>query len=209
MDAPVAAKPVPRAIAPGVVVLDNVLPEADRAVIQTFLQSGGWAFGWKSSAKTDLFSFWHRHFAGHRHSKDEAKYECSAELEKGFPLLFKFWLQLNRGVFAGKHHLYRCYANAQAYGSDGTLHTDSKSEHSYTAVYYPHHEWLPNWAGETLIFNADQTDIVAAVYPRPNRLLIFPGNAPHVARGVSRTCPVLRITLMFKSQAKEDREEAV
>jgi SM-20-related protein len=202
MDAPVAVKPVLRTLAPGIVVIDDLLPEADRAIIQGFLQSGGWQFGWKSSSKTDIFSFWHKHFAGHRHAKHETQYECDAELEKKFPTLHRFWQQLNRAMFAGDHDLYRCYANAQSYGSDGTLHTDSKSEHSITSVYYPHEKWEPNWAGETLIFNANKTDIVAAVYPRPNRLLAFPGNAPHVARGVSRTCPVLRTTLMFKSEAR-------
>jgi SM-20-related protein len=30
---------------------------------------------------------------------------------------------------------------------------------------------------------------------------VFKGNIPHLARGVSRTCPVLRITLMFKTNA--------
>lgn len=202
MDAPVAVKPVWRTLAPGIVVVDNLLPEADRALIQAFLQSGGWAFGWKSSSKTDLFSFWHRHFAGHRHSKDETKYECSEELEKNFPLLFKFWQQLNTGIFGGKHGIYRCYANGQTYGSDGTLHTDSKSERSYTSVYYPHAAWYPNWAGETLVFNEEKTDLIAAIYPRPNRLALFRGNMPHVARGVSRTCPVLRVVLVFKSEAR-------
>jgi hypothetical protein len=33
-----------------------------------------------------------------------------------------------------------------------------------------------------------------------DRLVIFRGNYPHVARGVSRTCPALRITLMFKTE---------
>jgi SM-20-related protein len=30
--------------------------------------------------------------------------------------------------------------------------------------------------------------------------VVFPGLIPHVARGVSRTCPMLRITLMFKTR---------
>jgi len=204
MDAPAVARLVWRTLAPGVVVVDGLLPEADRALIQGFLQSGGWNFGWKSSSKTDIYSFWHKHFAGHRHAKDETQYACAGELEKGFPLLSKFWQQLNQAVFAGKHELYRCYSNGQSYGSDGTLHTDSKSERSVTSIYYPHEKWEPNWAGETVIFNAERSDILAAAYPRPNRLLVFPGNAPHVARGVSRTCPVLRIVLVFKSEAKPD-----
>jgi SM-20-related protein len=48
------------------------------------------------------------------------------------------------------------------------------------------------------------TDIVSAVYPKPNRFVVFSGNIPHVARGVSRTCPKLRITLMYKTGCKVD-----
>ena len=104
-------------------------------------------------------------------------------------------------VFRG-HTLMRCYANAHAYGGDGTLHTDSTDPDSRTAVYYPHGVWWPNWAGETVVFNADKSDIIAAVYPKPNRMVVFPGCLPHVARGVSRTCPELRIVLVFKTEVR-------
>jgi SM-20-related protein len=31
-------------------------------------------------------------------------------------------------------------------------------------------------------------------------MLMFEGTLPHVARGVSRICPVMRVTLMFKTE---------
>lgn len=49
-----------------------------------------------------------------------------------------------------------------------------------------------------MLFNEDSTDILTAVYPKPDRLLVFLGFVNHVARGVSRLCPHMRITLMFK-----------
>jgi SM-20-related protein len=97
------------------------------------------------------------------------------------------------------HRLVRCYANGQTYGSDGNLHTDTTLANSYTSVYYPHEAWFPDWGGETVFFNAAKDDIIACVYPKPNRIVIFDGTVPHVARGVSRVCPVLRVTLMFKT----------
>jgi SM-20-related protein len=93
--------------------------------------------------------------------------------------------------------LERCYANGLPYGCDGATHTDSPERGACTSVYYPHTHWDPDWGGETLIFNKDKSDILAAIYPKPNRLLIFPGFVFHVARGVSRIC---RITLMFKTR---------
>jgi SM-20-related protein len=181
-----------------VFTLDNLLIERERKLVYDFLYDGGWKFGWKSSAKTDQFAFWHRHFAGHRNKQKQNKYDCAEELKQTAPLLFAFWRRLALTVFKG-HTLYRCYANGHAYGVDGSLHTDSKADGAYTAIYYPHEHWEPNWAGETVLFREDKSDIITSVYPRPNRLLIFRGNIPHVARGVSRTCPRLRVTLMFKS----------
>jgi SM-20-related protein len=187
---------------PDVSQIDDLLAEEQRKEVYNFLRKGGWKFGWKSSSKTDIFSFWHKHFAGYHNGRNEKQYDCTEELQKTAPLMFDFWLSLSATVFKG-HTLIRCYANAQTHGSDGTIHIDSKSDKSYTSVYYPHERWEPNWAGETLIFNADKSDIIAAIYPKPNRLAIFRGNLPHVARGVSRICPELRITLMFKVNAND------
>ena len=55
-------------------------------------------------------------------------------------------------------------------------------------------------AGETVFFNPNRDEILAAsVYPKPNRLAIFPGTIPHVARPMSSRANDLRITLMFKT----------
>jgi SM-20-related protein len=188
---------------------DNVLPDEERRRVNNLLFSGGgsagWTFGWKSHTQKDAFSFWHRHFAGYLKFEDE-HYDCEPELAK-FPLLHTFWQLLAAKTLQG-HRLVRCYANGQAYGSDGTLHVDAAAPNNYTCVYYPHREWHPDWAGETVFFNRDRTDVIATVYPRPNRLAVFDGTLPHVARGVSRTCPVLRVTLMFKTDTLDDKQKS-
>lgn len=183
--------------APGVFTVDELLLPQHQLSIDAFLRAGGWQFGWKSNKRGgDQYSFWHRHFAGHR--KAGEKYDCTEELKSNAPLIYAMWSGLSHGVCKG-HALYRCYANGQSYGSEGTLHTDTRSPHGYTSIYYPHQAWQPNWGGETVIFNYERSDIVAAIYPRPNRMLVFRGDMPHVARAVARTCPHLRVTLMFKS----------
>jgi SM-20-related protein len=191
-----------RSIAPGVFVVDDLLPDAQRKPLLLFLRAKGWKFGKKSHAQTDIYSFWVKHFAGHRNGREEVHYACAEELRRT-PVVFAFWRYLE-GTVLKDQTLIRCYANGQSYGSDGTIHTDSRRPGSYTAVYYPHDEWHPNWAGETVIFNADRSDIVASIYPRPNRLLVFAGDMPHLARGVSRTCPELRITLMCKTGVPDE-----
>jgi SM-20-related protein len=101
-------------------------------------------------------------------------------------------------IFAG-HKLVRCYANAMCYGMDGTVHTDSGDPGNYTAVYYPHERWSPNWGGETIFYNREENRIMACFYPRPNSVVVFDGRIPHRASGVARSYAGLRITLMFKT----------
>jgi SM-20-related protein len=187
-------------------VRDDVLGDEQRRAVNNFLHedggAAGWKFGWKSQGKGDTFMFWHRHFGGYLHiSEENNAYDCESELEP-FPLIRTLWRQLSGNLLVG-HRLIRCYANGATYGSDGTTHTDSTRPGTYTCVYYPHQVWHPDWGGETVFFNRDKTDIIAAVYPRPNRMVVFDGTIPHVARGVSRTCPVLRVTLMFKTDIRD------
>jgi SM-20-related protein len=186
-------------------VRDDFLDADFHARIDKFLRSGGWRFGWKSNSQEDCYAFWHKHFAGYRRQKGGARtkrYPCAEELRSNAATVFALWEHLAGTVLRG-HTLYRCYANAQTYGSDGTLHTD---KNGWTSLYYPHAAWEPNYAGETVFFNEQGDDTIASIYPKPNRLVIFPGMTPHLARGVSRTCPLLRITLAFKTEGPEPPE---
>jgi hypothetical protein len=126
---------------------DNMLvPEAHRQV-REFLDSPGWKFGWKSRAKKDAFSFWHKHFAGPIHSghrfpdtleDEEGKLpvDREAELHQKAPLLHAMWQGLRATVFK-QHRLVRCCANAFSFGCEGTLHVDDREPNGYTAIYYP------------------------------------------------------------------------
>lgn len=205
---PAPEPPVAASVAPTKPVRwwDNVLFDPKRREINDFLHGPGLVWGWKSSSKDrNAFRYWHAHYAGslgtdHPGDTYAEQYDCADELKDNQPLLYGLWLHLEKTYIPG-HKLVRCYANGMHYGMDGSLHTDSVSPKSYTTMYYPHPNWSPNWGGETVFFNKEETDIVGSVYPRPNRLLSFMGTIPHVARGVSRTCPVLRITLMYKTEA--------
>jgi len=199
--------------APPISVFDDFLPDARREELYEYLNQPTWEWGWRSSvpkSKTDpgdTFRFWHKHFAGKRRSDASGKLEdrgedCAEELKAHAPLIWCFWEDVSTLLLKG-HTLVRCYANGLQYGSDGTVHVDSIVHTSYTSVYYPHKAWEPNWGGETVFFNSSRNDIIATSYPKPGRLVCFPGTIPHAARGLSRTCPVLRITLMFKTETTE------
>jgi SM-20-related protein len=182
-------------------IRDNLLREEWRKQVYDLIDDGDWEYGWKSNRKKDIYSFWHQHYAGHRKtdgSQGNEPYDCARELGRNAPLLYQFWIFLAGSLLKG-HALIRCYANGLPYGCDGTLHTDSQKPDTFTTIYYPHEIWSPNWGGETVFFNKEETDVIGCVYPKANRLLTFRGSVPHVGRGVARQCPVMRITLMFKT----------
>ena len=172
------------------VTIDDTPPELQRQEVFNFLRGGGWRFGWKSSRKTDAYSFWHLHFAGHRNAGEQTPYPCADELEKNAPLIFKVWSGLADTVFRG-HTLMRCYANAHAYGGDGTLHTDSIDPDSRTAVYYPHGVWWPNWGGETVVFNRRNPTSSPRCIRSRTGWWYFRGvcrTSPAACRGPARSC---------------------
>jgi SM-20-related protein len=188
-------------------IYDGFLGAAEQQEMLGFLSGPGWAFGAYSDAAPGASRYWYKHFAGivrdGRETGDPRAFD--EQLSQQAPPVARMWDKLRGGVLAG-HSLSRCYANGYPSGSEGGLHTDSNVAGHFTTIYYPHAAWHPNFAGETLFFTEDGSDIIAAVYPKPNRLVVFPGVIPHVARGVSRTCAQLRITLMFKTvRADADR----
>lgn len=183
-----------------ITIVDDLLPPREHVEIYRFLSTGEWRHGWRSHGGADAQPFWNRHFAG---ATDPAQPHvgpgAADELARAAPPLYACWRRLAQ-THLKQHALQSCYANGLPYGADGSVHADSLAVGACTAVYYPHEHWNPDWGGETVLFNKDRSDILSAVYPKPNRLLIFPGFVYHVARGVSRACPTMRITLMFKTQ---------
>jgi SM-20-related protein len=178
---------------------ENVLPDEVRRHVYDFLNQPGWETGWKSNSKRDGYSFLHKHYAGHRKVGDEKAYDCEDELKKTAPVIYDAWFLVKDKVFAG-HTLVRCYANGLAYGMDGSVHSDATEPGNYTAVYYPHERWSPNWGGETMFYSRSEDRIVACFFPRPNSIAVFDGRMPHRANGVTRSYPGMRITLMWKTE---------
>jgi SM-20-related protein len=181
-------------------VHDDFLTAEEQQAVFAFLRGPGWSFGAYSDPAPDASRYWYKHFAGYVKTGQE-EHDLAAiesELASNAPLLALVWNHIQKRVLIG-HQLTRCYANGYPQGAEGGVHLDSNIAAHFTAIYYPHPAWNPGFAGETVFFDAAGSDIIASVYPRPNRLVVFPGVIPHVARPISRRCPDLRITLMFKT----------
>jgi SM-20-related protein len=179
-------------------IYDDLLNPDEQAALLQYLSLPGWGFGAYSDPSKDASRYWYKHFAGY-FNKVENNGDIEAELERNSPLVFNMWKQIRDRIFSG-HALVRCYANGYPFGSEGSVHMDANVSTHFTGLYYPHLAWDANYAGETVFFDRGCRDIIASIYPKPNRFVVFPGTIPHVARGVSRRCRDLRITLMFKTE---------
>jgi len=190
-------------VAAQVRVFDNLLRPEEQAAVWGFLNAPGWAYGGYSAEGGDRYFY--KHFAGFVRDGQEPRSPeaIEAELAASAPMLAQLWARLKQGALPGER-LARCYANGMPGGAEGGLHLDSNVESHLTAIYYPHLKWDASLGGETLMFNPAGDEVVAAVYPRPNRLVVFPGTVPHVARPMSRRATDLRITLMFKTLGPAD-----
>ena len=186
-----------------ITVRDNFLGVEAQQAVWDYLKGPGWAFGAYSDQEGSRYFY--KHFAGYRldPAAEGGPTSFEEELVQQSPLIAEVWSLLKQGPLKG-HVLSRCYANGMPPGVDGALHLDSNIDTHLTTIYYPHLSWSPNFGGETVFFDMARSDIVAAVYPRPNRVVMFSGTIPHVARPVSHKGPDLRITLMFKTMPESD-----
>jgi SM-20-related protein len=195
----------PNSVQSNISVYDNLLSPNDQQHLWDYLSGPGWAHGaYSNNDARESYRYWYKHFAGFFNKAGDGKLEQFEEqLSASSPAVAKFWQDIQKSFFQG-HRLLRCYANGYPYGTDGSLHVDVEGpagpDEYYTALYYPHLNWSPDYGGETVFFNDNKDEIRCAIYPKPNRLVVFPSTLQHVARGVTRRCPNLRITLMFKTQ---------
>lgn len=181
-------------------IFDDFLSAESHATIWRYLNEPGWAYGGYSASSAEAERYFYKHFAGFVQDGREplSAQAIEDQLVHSAPLLAQMWRTVSNAAFDGQA-LARCYANGMNGGVEGGVHLDSPDAAHFTAIYYPHLAWNPNFGGETLLFTADGNEILAAIYPKPNRLAVFAGNIPHVARPMSKRCKDLRITLMFKT----------
>jgi len=168
--------------------INDLLPVPLIANLDSVIKNTGWNYGWKSNP-TVAYSHWNMGFSQRMR---ENGIDISSEL---IGPVADAWNYIKTLHFPD-HSLLRCYANGHTYGVEGYPHTDSLRLADKTLIVYMNNLWKREWGGETLIYNND--NIVHAELPRRNKALVFPGHMWHTSRGVTRICPELRISLMFK-----------
>jgi Rps23 Pro-64 3,4-dihydroxylase Tpa1-like proline 4-hydroxylase len=68
----------------------------------------------------------------------------------------------------------------------------------YTILYYANKKWDVNYGGETLFYDDNNLEIIAAVKPKPGRFVVFDSTIYHSARPPQSRCPYNRYTIAIK-----------
>jgi hypothetical protein len=173
---------------------EKFLPDDIMQSVSNDIERRGWKYGWRSNPAAG-YAHWNNDFAN---VMTENGLDVADKLSAPYSTA---WTYIKENYFP-EYSLIRCYSNAHTYGIEGYPHTDSKRKEDLTLIIYLNKRWERNWGGETLIYKGNK--IEHAEMPVYNNALIFPGNAWHVARGVTRICPALRLTLMFKISLGQD-----
>lgn len=185
---------------------DYLLTSELEALQGLFERRVSWTFGWHSGNDSAPFAHWGHDFLSTDPS-DPRNVESVLLDDPDLAPLRDLWATI-KDDFLPSHSLVRCYANARTFGAEGYPHMDARTVGNYTSVFYLNPVWKPEWAGET-VFLTEAGDVSHAVMPKPGRAVVFDGRTSHVARGVSRICPALRVTLVFKSVAPGSEDGAV
>lgn len=178
-----------------IVVVDSLFPPRLRARLAGFIEKPIWRYGHRSNGQRDRFPFWSASIAD---AKDPLG-DCSDELQKTSYAEVREAVDVVASEMLAGYRLNRVYANAHTYGADGYPHTDSgRQPGTLTCVIYIHPVWRREWGGELIFFDRAGVEIVKAVSPKAGRAVIFSGHILHCARGVSRECNELRVSLVVK-----------
>ena len=177
-------------------VIDNFFPKELYDSFIAKYENAPMKYGWVSNSDSDHHGHWN--YPIHKTNSSNLA-DISSVLNSDVLDMWNYTKKfLQEDVV-----LLRCYINGHTYGVDGYLHKDSKRMDETTTVLYMNPEWHPNWAGETILIDKDDRSTIAkSILPKPNRMLMFPSNIEHAARGVSRKCITLRQTFMFKFRKK-------
>ncbi|WP_144264587.1 2OG-Fe(II) oxygenase [Polaromonas sp. C04] len=180
-------------------VTDDFAPLPLQQAVSELARQPIWKYGWRSNNRRDRYCYWHAHIAG---GDGNSRANCEAELaaNQQFSAAYALFKLLQHGPLKG-HEPVRAYLNSHTFGVEGYVHQDNKdTENYFSTVYYAHPVWHQNWAGDTVFYNRDESDILTSVFPRPGRAVTFHGAIPHCARAPGRDCNELRVSLVIKTQ---------
>ncbi len=99
--------------------------------------------------------------------------------------------------------LVRCYANAQTFGQDGTIHEDANQSDRYTFVTYIIPDKIPmNQKRDHFRVRESEGQLLHHIPIENNQGVFFPGSLEHTGLSTSRFQTYLRISVVWMFRLK-------
>lgn len=105
-----------------------------------------------------------------------------------------------RDILGGSFTIERAYINVYFSSTPTAIHADDQKDKRVTVLYYANPVWLPDWAGETVLYTRDGKEIAQAVLPAPGRIAIFDSTQPHASRPPSILAQAPKFTIAIKGE---------
>jgi SM-20-related protein len=162
-------------------VFDDLVNMGLRSKIFAYIMASKFRIGWADAAygPKSAYKFLHSPF-----SKEELIASGLGDIIFSAPEIAAF--------IEGKE-LSKCMINLTQAGDVQFTHTHPIGE--TVVLYYANLDWLPEWWGETMFYNDDQSSIVHASRYTPGRIVVFDGTTPHAIRPQSTIGPQYRFTV--------------
>ena len=179
-------------------VFDNAVPPDLVARVWEYSQQyAAWEFK-NRGVETDALTSWVADLVNAYQDLDIASKNLRwRELGVQMPFLHEIW-ELMVGRVDRTLQIQRIFLNGHTFGLGDSIHDDG-GPGSYTFLLYVNPVWRPEWGGETMFYNVSVDDVVAAVLPKPGRVIFFDGRLPHAGRAPARGFTGLRVTLAFQT----------
>ena len=183
--------------------IDDLFPQELANNVLEYLNSENISlkYGWQSNKMLSDFGHWNYDFGKTDPSNTLDISEKILDLNSPISEAWKFL----KTTYFDEYDLLRCYLNCHTFGTEGYIHTDSHRPYDLTLVTYWNEDWNRQYGGETMLFYENK--IIHAEFPKFNKGLLFAGATAHCARGLTRICPALRKTMMFKMALKNQDEK--
>lgn len=158
-------------------VFDNVFEASFRASLYQFAMETEYKIGWNDTNDIENKEHCYFHSKVSLHKFEELKLYETLKKSEVYPLItHKF--------------PYNFIINCSHPSDTNFAHTHVNT----TLLYYANSSWKPEWAGETLFFNEEMTEVLFTSVYKPGRIILFDGGIPHTIRSQSRYGPQYRFT---------------
>ena len=168
-------------------IIDNIFTLHERIAFYEFYRKSSYSIGWEDDSVIE---------------NQHLKYMHCRLYEKDLKAL-NFMPGIMRNSFTGpltqSHSIGTIVTNLSFSNNTYYNHTHIQDK---VLLYYGNMSWKTEWAGETLFFNDDGSEIVYATPYVPGRVIVFDGQIPHTIRPQAASAPHFRFTMGMFWQKK-------